>query len=62
MAFNRRKFLSMTASLGTLALTPFEELMASAPAYKIPADFSLKIMGTNWGFKGTVDAFCAKAK
>lgn len=62
MAFNRRKFLSMTASLGTLALTPFEELMASAPAYKIPADFSLKIMGTNWGFNGTVDAFCVKAK
>lgn len=24
--------------------------------------FSLTIMGTNWGFEGSVDAFCAKAK
>jgi sugar phosphate isomerase/epimerase len=62
MAFNRRKFLSMTASLGTLALTPFETVMASSPAFAVPADFSLKMMGTNWGFSGTVDAFCAKAK
>lgn len=52
----------MTASLGTLALTPFETVMASSPAFAVPADFSLKIMGTNWGFNGTVDAFCAKAK
>jgi sugar phosphate isomerase/epimerase len=25
-------------------------------------NFELKIMGTNWGFDGTTDAFCAKAK
>ncbi len=62
MALDRRKFLSMTASLSTLALTPFEELMASKPAFKTPAGFSLKVMGTGWGFNGTVDEFCAKAK
>ncbi len=62
MALDRRKFLSMTATLGTLVVTPFEELMASKPAFKTPSDFSLKIMGTGWGFNGTVDEFCAKAK
>ncbi len=62
MPLDRRKFFSMTATLGTLALTPFEELMASRPAFKTPADFSIKIMGTGWGFNGTVDEFCAKAK
>lgn len=62
MNLNRRKFLSMTTTLGTLALTPFEELMATAPAFKTPADFSLKVMATNWGFTGSLDGFCAKAK
>jgi len=62
MAFNRRKFLSMTANIGVIALTPFEELMASQPAFPIPAGFSLTVMGTNWGFNGSTDAFCAKAK
>ncbi|MEO8174687.1 MAG: sugar phosphate isomerase/epimerase, partial [Sediminibacterium sp.] len=62
MSLDRRKFLSTAATLGALAMTPFEELLASKPAFKVPADFSLKIMGTNWGFPGTMDAFCAKAK
>ena len=25
-------------------------------------DYKLVVLGTNWGFTGTVDAFCAKAK
>ena len=62
MNLDRRKFLSMTTTLGAIAITPFEELMAAKPAFKTPADFSLKIMGTNWGFPGSLDAFCAKAK
>ena len=62
MSLDRRKFLAMTTTLGALAITPFEELMAAKPAFKTPADFSLKIMGTNWGFAGSTDAFCAKAK
>ncbi len=62
MSLDRRKFLSTAATLGAFAMTPFEELLASKPAFTIPADFSLKIMGTNWGFSGTMDAFCAKAK
>ncbi|MBV9988829.1 MAG: TIM barrel protein [Chitinophagaceae bacterium] len=62
MTVNRRKFLSLSAGLGGLALTPFESLFAEKPAFRIPEQFSLQVMGTNWGFNGSVDAFCAKAK
>ncbi len=62
MSLDRRKFLSTAATIGAIVMTPFEELLASKPAFKMPADFSLKIMGTNWGFPGTMDEFCAKAK
>ena len=62
MPFNRRKFLTMSAGITGLVVTPFETLFAQKPEFKIPENFSLKIMGTNWGFAGTVDAFCAKAK
>lgn len=62
MHLNRRKFLSMTTTLGALAIIPMEELMAARPAFTIPAGFLLKVMGTNWGFPGSLDAFCAKAK
>jgi sugar phosphate isomerase/epimerase len=62
MAFNRRKFLTMSAGITGLALAPFEELFAQRPDFKVPENFVVKIMGTNWGFAGSVDAFCAKAK
>lgn len=62
MALDRRKFLSITAGAGSIALAPWESLVAAAPAYKVPADFRLQIMGTGWGFPGSVDAFCAQAK
>ena len=32
------------------------------PNFSIPADFSVTILATNWGFKGSHDEFCAKAK
>src|ERR1700744_876202 len=38
---------------------------ASLPAADLPAarpGFQLKIMATDWGFPGTLDAYCAKAK
>jgi sugar phosphate isomerase/epimerase len=62
MAVDRRKFLSLSAGIGGLALTPFETLFAEKPAFKIPDKFSLQVMATNWGFPGNTDAFCAKAK
>lgn len=62
MSLDRRKFLSTATSFAAAALTPFETLLASKPAFHIPAGFSLTVMGTNWGFPGTIDEFCAKAK
>jgi sugar phosphate isomerase/epimerase len=61
MELNRRNFLSMTASLGAMAFTPFEEWMTEKPAFRLPDQFKLIVMATNWGFNGTADAFCAKA-
>lgn len=58
MTLDRRKFIS----LSTLALAPLESVFAQKPPMKIPEKFSLQVMGTNWGFNGSVDAFCAKAK
>lgn len=62
MNIDRRNFLSMTTTLGALAITPFENLVASKPVFRVPAGFSLKVMATNWGFPGSLDVFCAKAK
>jgi len=62
MSLNRRKFLEMAGGAAAIVASPWESLMASIPAVKLPAGFSIKIMGTNWGFDGSVDAFCAKAK
>lgn len=62
MSVDRRKFLSLTAGAGAIALTSFEEIMASQPAFAVPPRFNLTVMATNWGFHGTIDAFCDKAR
>ncbi len=62
MSLNRRKFLSMAGTTAAIVASPWESLLANTPKFKIPEGFSIKIMGTNWGFDGTVDAFCEKAK
>lgn len=56
---NRRKFIKNTAVAGgSLWLNP----ALNTPDFPVPANFSLKILATNWGFSGTWDAFAAKAK
>ncbi|HVZ25972.1 MAG TPA: hypothetical protein VG842_07960, partial [Sediminibacterium sp.] len=62
MSLHRRKFLGLTAGIGALAISPFEELLSAKPAFTVPKDFKVILLGTNWGFNGTIDAFCAKAK
>jgi sugar phosphate isomerase/epimerase len=64
MKQNRRNFIQQSAA-GSAALF-FSSLKSFA---KNPQTFSksaegyqLKILATNWGFDGTMDAFCAKAK
>lgn len=43
-------------------------MLSSLQAFSAPfptnshADFKLKILATNWGFKGTIDEYCAKVK
>ncbi|NIJ50928.1 sugar phosphate isomerase/epimerase [Dyadobacter arcticus] len=52
---------SALASAGVL--TGFEAIAeASAAPFQFENKLSLKILGTNWGFEGTTDAFCAAVK
>lgn len=62
MSLDRRKFLSLAGTAAAFAAAPFDYLVAAKPSFKVPAGFALKIMATNWGFNGSIDAFCAKAK
>jgi sugar phosphate isomerase/epimerase len=58
MALTRRKFLATTTAAA--ALTPFAAV--EKPRFVQKPGFSLKILATNWGFNGSYDAFCEKAK
>lgn len=62
MPLNRRKFISATAAMGGAIIAPFAGPDKDKPPFAIPPGFALKIMATNWGFTGTLDAFCLKAK
>ena len=58
---NRRKFLTSSALLSaSAALGSDVEIAPYVPAHaaKVP----VKILATNWGYQGSWDAFCAKAK
>ncbi len=59
---DRRTFLTSSAILSTSALLGQElDLPAyqpTTPNAKVP----IKVLATNWGFPGTLDQFCAKAK
>jgi sugar phosphate isomerase/epimerase len=48
----------------TAALMSSVESIASAhkPTFDMNTAFDLKVLGTNWGFQGTLDEFCAKVK
>lgn len=52
----------MAGSMAAVAATPFESLVAAKPSFHLPSNFAIKILATNWGFDGSVDQFCAKAK
>jgi sugar phosphate isomerase/epimerase len=64
MKHNRRNFLQLTGTAATGALLSSLEGFAEQPqpAVKANTGYELKILATNWGFEGTMDAFCAKAK
>jgi len=61
---NRRNFLSQSTALsgGLLFSTQAWAEKLTQPNFQLPADFSIKILATNWGFRGSWDEFCAKVK
>ena len=54
---NRRKFL-----LSTMATTLLTSLESYAKPLVTEGGTDLKILGTSWGFNGSVDSFCQKVK
>jgi sugar phosphate isomerase/epimerase len=59
----RRKFIQTSVSASTgLMLSSLQSTAAGKPAFVQNKNFELKIMATNWGFRGSVDDFCASAK
>lgn len=62
MKTSRRDFIKSTAVAGSsLLLNPLNNL-EEVKSIKAAPGFSLVVLATNWGFDGTIDAFCAKAK
>lgn len=61
---NRRSFMSKTTTLASVGLiASIDDFTKESPLnFKSLAGFSLKIFATNWGFPGSVDEFCKKAK
>ncbi|MEJ0103431.1 MAG: hypothetical protein WDO19_13140 [Bacteroidota bacterium] len=64
MAFTRRKFIQLGSLAGTAGLLSSLESFAltNKPDFTMNAGFQLKVLATNWGFDGSLDTYCAKAK
>lgn len=61
---NRRDFIKLTGLATSATLLSSLESFSTAPLPVVNANgnYKLKVLATNWGFDGTMDAFCAKAK
>jgi sugar phosphate isomerase/epimerase len=59
MTLNRRTFIK---SSGAALLIASAKTNAMTKEIKVPANFAIKIMATNWGFDGTFDQFAMKAR
>ena len=64
MKQSRRKFIGTTASATTaLLLSSITSLSKNNPPEAVMSkNFELKILATNWGFAGSLDAYCSKVK
>lgn len=64
MTPNRRHFIKTTASATTALLLSSLDVVAEShqPKSAVNKAFDLKILATNWGFKGSLDTYCAKVK
>jgi sugar phosphate isomerase/epimerase len=64
MKQTRRKFIGTTTSATTALLLSSITSLASTnpPDAVMNKNFELKILATNWGFAGSLDAYCSKVK
>ena len=64
MAFTRRKFVQLSSATGaSLLLSSLDSFaLTNKPNFTMNAGFQLKVLATNWGFDGSLDSYCAKAK
>ncbi len=62
MKTSRRDFIKTTTVAGSALLIDPLKNLAKAKSVKAAPGFSLTVLATNWGFDGSADAFCAKAK
>ncbi|MEP6951717.1 MAG: sugar phosphate isomerase/epimerase [Ginsengibacter sp.] len=64
MKQNRRKFIETTSSAtALLLLSSITTLAEINPSKKsMSKNFELKLLATNWGFEGSMDAYCDKVK
>jgi sugar phosphate isomerase/epimerase len=62
MSINRRKFIQTTTT--AFMLSSLDIVAAGHQPFfkKMNPKFDLKILATNWGFPGSLDAYCAKVK
>ena len=60
----RKDFIHLaSASVTAMMVHPLESISSSPkPNFSMNKNFELKILATNWGYAGTMDAFCAAAK
>jgi sugar phosphate isomerase/epimerase len=61
---NRKKFIHHAASASTALVLASLDSFAIMPQRKFTmnTNFDLKVLATNWGFPGSLDEYCAKAK
>ena len=61
MKHTRRKFIKTSAAgSAALFLSLPDTFLLNKPTFSMNKSYELKIMATNWGFRGTLDEFCAK--
>ncbi|MEO6547689.1 MAG: TIM barrel protein [Ferruginibacter sp.] len=59
----RRNFIaSATAATSGLILSPLDSIAKPIFSKNMDANFQLKVLATNWGFQGSMDAYCIKVK
>ncbi len=61
MKIDRRKFLTNTTGIAALSFSPLALLKAN-PTKMSKNNFKPIVLATNWGYEGSVEDFCAKAK